>query len=472
MVSQNATAVLGVSIVTLLITPFVAPPDLFSLQNGQGADSALDGSSVLPEVAGAEAFPGAEGFGRRSRGGRGGKIMPVTTLADHGPGSLRECIDAKGPRICIFRVSGVIRFTTQRPTIRNPFITIAGQTAPGGGIIVTHNGGEDGFTPIVAKDTHDVVIRHIRVRTDLNGVHRGANSSFIFENSRNVIFDHVSGAWAQDQIMTAFLFNDNITISNSIFTQGIPRHDKCALLASHPEKPQKISFIRNICAHNGDRNPDVNFVPGSCIEIVNNVLYNAQSQFTEAHETFGGSAVNIVGNYYKKGPNSREDIAAVDRVVYDNPRVSQIFVSGNKLDHVPRLNTKDVDIALVKRPACPLSVRVISADEAYAQALGGAGAFPRDSLDLRTVSEVRERKGTILRDPAMQAGPRPLPFIAPATPYVDLDDDGMADSWERVNGMDPRKNDAWQDADHDKWLNLDEFLDFAHREVMAGRQIR
>ena len=472
MVSQNATAVLGVSIATLLITPFVAPPDLFSLQTRQGADSDVNGSSVLPEVAGAEAFPGAEGFGRRSRGGRGGRIMPVTTLADHGPGSLRECIDAKGPRTCIFRVSGVIRFTTQRPTIRNPFITIAGQTAPGGGVIITHGGGEDGFTPIVAKDTHDVVIRHIRVRTDLNGVHRGSNGSFTFENSRNVIFDHVSGAWAQDQIMTGFLFNDNITISNSIFTQGIPKHDKCALLASHPEKPQKISFIRNICAHNGDRNPDVNFMPGSCIEIVNNLLYNAQSQFTEVHESFGGSAVSLVGNYYKRGPNSRDDIAAVDRVVYDNPGISQVFLEGNKLDRVSRLNTKDVDIALVKRPACPLSVRVISADEAYAQALGGAGAFPRDALDLRTVSEVRERKGTILQDPAMQAGPRPLPAIAPGTPYADLDEDGMADSWERVNGMDPRKNDAWQDADHDKWLNLDEFLDFAHREVMAGRQIR
>lgn len=427
---------------------------------------------MLPEVAGAEAFPGAEGFGRRSRGGRGGKIIAVTTLNDRGPGSLRECIGAKGPRICVFRVSGVIRFTSQRPIIRNPFITIAGQTAPGGGIIVTHGGGKDGLTPIVVKNTHDVIIRHIRVRTDRNAAHRGSNGSFTFENSRNVIFDHVSGAWAQGQIVAGSKFNNNITIANSIFTQAIPKREKCALLASHPTKPQKISFIRNICAQNGGGSPHVNFMPGSCIEIINNVLYNARSRFTEIHEYFGGSALNVVSNYYKGGPDSRNYIAAVDRVAYDNPRNSELFLAGNVLDGVQKLVTKDANVAVVERPACPLSVRVMSAEEAYAQALMSAGAFPRDSLDDLTALEVRQRSGRILQDRAMLGGPRPLPAIAPGMPYVDLDEDGMADSWERIHGMDPRKNDAWQDADHDKWLNLDEFLDFAHRQVMAGRHIR
>lgn len=300
---------------------------------------------------------------------------------------------------------------------------------------------------------------------------RGSNGSFTFENSRNVIFDHVSGAWAQDQIVTGFLENDNITVSNSIFTQGIPRHDKCALLASHPGKPQKISFVRNICAHNGDRNPDVNFMPGSCIEIVNNVLYNAQSQFAEVHEGFGGAPINIVGNTFKKGPNSRADIPAVDRVLYNDPGQSQIFLAGNQLDKVPLLNTRVVDVALVNRPACPLSVKVAPAQQNYLRVLDQAGAFPRDSLDVRTIAEVRERKGAILRDVAMLVGPRPIPTIAPAKPYVDLDEDGMADSWERANGLAPMRNDAWEDIDHDRWLNFDEFLDFAHQQVLAGKQI-
>ncbi|HKY81564.1 MAG TPA: pectate lyase [Sphingobium sp.] len=470
MVNQSATSVLGVAIAALLMTPFVAPSDLIRQMSGEDKD--LDGSSVLPQVPGVEAFPGAEGYGRRARGGRSGAIIPVTTLADHGPGSLRACMEASGPRTCVFRVSGVIRFTTRRPIIRNPFLTIAGQTAPGGGILITHGGGPEGFTPIVVKDTHDIVIRHIRVRTELNGTERGSNGAFLFDNSRNIIFDHVSGAWALDQIMSGFRENDNVTVSNSIFTQGIPRHDKCALLASHPVKPQKISFIRNLCAHNGDRNPDVNFKPRSCVELLNNVFYNAQSQFTEIHEGEGGTPVSIVGNYYKKGPNSRADIAAVDRVLVDGTGQSRIFLAGNRLDHVPTLKTSTVDVALVPRPVCPLSAHVIPAEQAYVEVLEQAGAFPRDSLDERTVAEVRGRTGAIIRDPAMLVGPRPLPAIAEGKPYVDLDEDGMADSWERANGLDPMHDDAWQDGDHDHWLNFDEFLDFAHKEALAGRPVR
>jgi pectate lyase len=322
------------------------------------------------------------------------------------------------------------------------------------------------------KDTHDVIIRHIRVRTDLNGTERGSNGSFLFENSHNVIFDHVSGAWALDQIMSGYGLNDNITVSNSIFTQGIPRHDKCALLGSNPREPQKISFIRNLCAHNGDRNPDVNFTPKSCIEIINNVFYNGDSQFTEVHETYGGTSVSIVGNYYKKGPSSRENIPAIDRVLVQSTGQSEIFIADNKLDHVRNLKTSTVAVAEVSAPVCPLSTRVISADQAYAQALERAGAFPRDSLDASTVQEVRTRTGSILKDPKMLSGPRPLPQIASGEPYVDLDEDGMADNWERANGLDTRRNDAWQDIDHDNWLNMDEFLDFAHREALAGRQVR
>ena len=469
MVNPNAITVLGISIAALLVAPFVTPVDI--VQQLRGANT-LDGTSVLPEVPGAEAFPGAEGFGRRARGGRGGVIIPVTTLADHGPGSLRACMDASGPRICVFRVAGVIRFTNKRPVIRNPFITIAGQTAPGGGIIIAHGGGANGYTPIIVKDTHDVIIRHIRVRTDLNGTERGSNGSFLFENSHNVIFDHVSGAWALDQIMSGYGLNDNITVSNSIFTQGIPRHDKCALLGSNPREPQKISFIRNLCAHNGDRNPDVNFTPKSCIEIINNVFYNGDSQFTEVHETYGGTSVSIVGNYYKKGPSSRENIPAIDRVLVQSTGQSEIFIADNKLDNVRNLKTSTVAVAEVSAPVCPLSPRVISADQAYAQALERAGAFPRDSLDASTVQEVRTRTGSILKDPKMLSGPRPLPQIASGEPYVDLDEDGMADNWERANGLDTRRNDAWQDIDHDNWLNMDEFLDFAHREALAGRQVR
>jgi pectate lyase len=189
------------------------------------------------------AFPGAEGFGRFAKGGRGGAIIQVTNLNDSGPGSLRACIDAAGPRVCVFRVGGVIRFTSKRPVIHNPYLTIAGETAPGGGILLTHAGGPDGLTPLAIKNSHDIVIRHIRVRTDLAGAQRGSNDAFTIDNSRNVILDHVSGSWALDENVNSSTQADDITISWSIFAEGIIRHDKCALLGSDPTGPQQLSFI-------------------------------------------------------------------------------------------------------------------------------------------------------------------------------------------------------------------------------------
>lgn len=414
-----------------------------------------------------DAFPGVDGFGRRTKGGRGGAIIPVTNLNDSGPGSLRACIDAKGPRTCVFRVAGVIRFTTAPPEIRNPYLTIAGQTAPGGGILLTHGGGAEGFTPLVIKKSHDVIIRHIRVRPDRDGTARGSNDAFTFENSRNIVFDHVSGAWALDENINGQGQNDYVTISWSIFAKGVPRHDKCALLASDPTGPQRISFIRNICAHNGDRNPDMNFTPGSCVEIINNVFYNAVSQFAEVWESYGGTPVNIIGNYFRAGPNTRTTIGAIDRQAIDSKGMSRIYAAGNQLDGIFLLNTPPVQPALVNQPVCSLASQRISAMKAFRVVLDYAGAFPRDSLDEKIVGDVRKRSGSIIGK-----GPRQLPQIAPGAPYKDSDGDGMSDQWEQANRLDPARNDAWGDANGNGWPNFDEFLDYAHREVMAGRSVR
>lgn len=456
---------------TVMAAPYVLPGPRFAAVAEGGTADPPPPAAIRAAEPGRDAFPGAEGYGRYAQGGRGGRVVPVTTLADGGPGSLRACIEASFPRTCIFRVGGVIRFTSERPLIRNPFITIAGQTAPGGGILITHGGGAAGFTPIVVKGTHDVIIRHIRVRTDLNGDQRGSNGSLLFEESHDVIFDHVSGAWALDQIMSGYGFNNNITISNSVFTQGVPRHDKCALLGAHPRYPQMLSFVRNLCAHNGDRNPDVNFLPGSCIEIVNNVFYNAASQFAEVHELDGGTPVSFVGNVFRRGPNSRKDIAAVDRVLATSTGASRIYLTGNRLDGIDKLMTFPVKFAEVKQPVCPLNSRVLPAAQAYDRVLREAGAFPRDALDIRTVREVRQGTGTILKDPRSLRGPRQLPPIAPGRPYADADGDGMSDRWEQANGANPQQQDMWADADRDGWANLDEFLDFAHQEVLAGREL-
>ena len=429
-----------------------------------GACSSAPTAALVPLAN--KAFPGATGYGAMATGGRGGRIIQVTNLNDSGTGSLRACIDASGPRVCVFRVTGIIRYTTERPIIRNPYITIAGQTAPGGGILLTHAGGERGLTPLVVKNTHDVIIRHIRVRMDRPGAIRGSNSGFIIENSRNVIFDHVSGSWAVDENVGGYANNDNVTISWSIFAEGVPKHDKCALLSSDPTAPQHLSFTNNLCAHNGDRNPDINFPPGSCVEVLNNVLYNAESEFTEVWGSYGGTPVSIVGNWYRSGPNSRAEAAAITRQVIGATGIPQIYLADNHLDgrlipHSP--NTPEV---LVSTPPCPLTQPVVPAAEAYANTLASAGAFPRDSVDQRIVQEVRARTGGIVR----QAGV--IPYLDMGLPYADTDQDGMSDAWERSVGLNPFVNDAWGDRNGDGWSNLDEFLDYAHRTLLAGQTVR
>lgn len=412
------------------------------------------------------AFPGAEGHGRFARGGRDGRIIPVTTLADEGEGSLRACLEATGPRICIFRVGGVIRYVRERPIIVHPYLTIAGETAPGDGILLTHSGGRNGFTPLVIKNTHDVVVRHIRVRTDLRGEQRGSNSAFIIENSRNVILDHVSASWALDENVGGYGANDAITISWSIFAEGVPRHDKCALLSSDPKGPQRLSFVRNLCAHNGDRNPDVNFPPGSCVEVINNVLYDASSQFTEVWESYGGTPANIVGNYYRQGPSTAGRAYAIDRPLVASTGKARIYQAGNVIDG-DRVTFAPVAVdAFVDKPVCPLESAVLDAHAAYARVLDGAGAFPHDGVDARIVEEVRTRTGKIGRDN------RVLPVLRDGDPYADADGDGMSDAWERRRGLDPGRNDAWSDADGNGWANLEEFLNHAHEMRMAGRRVR
>ena len=414
------------------------------------------------QAAAVPAFPGAQGYGRFSQGGRGGRIIPVTTLADAGPGSLRACIEATVPRVCVFRVGGVIRFTTRRPMITNPYITIAGQTAPGGGILLTHAGGRDAYTPLVVKNTHDVIVRHIRVRPDRVAWDRGANSAFVIESSRNVIFDHVSGSWAVDQNMSGYGDNDNITISWSIFAEGIQRHDKCALLASDPIGPQKLSFAGNLCAHNGDRNPDANFPPGSCVDVVNNVFYNAASQFAEVWESYGGTPINIVGNSFRPGPNTSTRSYAVDRPRIGSTGRARIYLAGTALTgrHLQMLAPIAMP-AVVPRPVCPLQSPLTSAASSYRAVLATAGAFPRDSFDDRIVREVRGQTGAIPK----QAGV--LPVIAAGVPYRDDDSDGMDDAWERRNGLDATRNDAWQHQRGSAWSNLDRFLDELHRRAVG-----
>lgn len=400
------------------------------------------------------AFPDAVGHGAGAVGGTGGRIIYVTNREDSGPGSLRDCLVAKGKRVCVFAVGGVFRFTSRPPMIENPHLTIAGQTAPGGSVVITHAGGETARTPLVIKDTHDVIVRHVRVRLDRLSANRRSDDAITIENSSNVIIDHVSASWASDELINGYGDNDMITISNSIFAYGIPRHDKCALLASDPKDAQRLSFVGNICAHNGDRNPDINFPAGSCVEVVNNVLYNAQSQFAEVWEQFGGSPVAIVGNILVAGPNTRSSSEGIARNIVDSAGTAQIYIWGNDFrgdfNHVSSL----ARAAQVESPPCAMTVEPQDNAQAFVSVLGSAGAWPRDAIDARVISDIENRTGGIVERPGS------IPELPSGAPYPDYDGDGMDDRWEANHGSDPEKADTWVDSNRDGVSNFEEFLSY------------
>ena len=428
-----------------------------------GCSGSTNASQSAPQgVKGERAFPGAVGYGAASKGGRGGKVIAVTSLADSGPGSLRACIDDQGPRVCIFRVGGLIRFTTKPPVIRNPFLTIAGQTAPGGGITLAHDGGPLGLTPLLIKHTHDIVVRHIRVRNDRIGEDRGSEDSFTIENSERVILDHVSGSWARDELVNGYGDNDWITVSNSIFAEGIPKHDKCALLASDPKDAQHFSFIGNLCAHNGDRNPDINFPPGSCTEVINNVFYNAQSEFAEIWETYGGGPVALIGNSFIAGKNTHAATIGITRNVQGTKGLAKVYIADNQFEGEFVRKSPLIEEAEVTALPCPVTIAPLPAAQAYDQVVREAGAFPRDPFDRRVINQLRDRTGRIVQQPGV------IDEIEPGVAYPDADGDGMDDGWESRNRANPRRADAWEDADGDGIANLDQFLDVLSRAAIQG----
>lgn len=441
------------------------PMMLLASTSCSAGGNASEKSTIEKVASRPAAFAGALGFGAGSKGGHGGKVIAVTTLADAGPGSLRACIDAQGPRICVFRVAGLIRFTTRPPIIHNPFITIAGQTAPGAGITIAHAGGDVGLTPVLIKNTHDVIIRHIRVRLDRTGPDRGSQDAFTIENSRDVTLDHVSGSWALDELVNPYGDNDRITISWSIFGEGIPRHDKCALLGSDPKGPQTMTFVGNLCAHNGDRNPDINFPPKSCVEVVNNIFYDAQSQFAEIWESYGGTPVAVIGNSFIKGPSTADHAVGIDLVHIGSTGPARIYRADNRFDGDFVHIAPDIKAGSLNTPDCPLSLQPLGVDSAHDVVLASAGAFPRDDFDNRMVRETISRTGHIVKAPGT------IPPIASATPYPDSDRDGMDDVWERAHGIDAKVSNPWEDADGDGVANLDNFLDDLHRMLTPQADI-
>lgn len=461
------------------------------------------------------AFPGAQGGGMYSHGGRGGKVYVVTNLNDRGPGSFRAALEAGGPRFVVFNVAGIIELS-ERIVVRAPYLTIDGSSAPGDGVCIAGD--------TVEIDTHDVIIRHMRFRRGATWV-GDRNDSIGGNPVGNIMVDHVSASWGLDENMSMYrhmyqppdggpelkLPTVNITIQNSIFSEGLDTYNHAfgSTIGGY-----NSTFHHNLWACNTGRNPSVGMIYD--FTFANNVVFNWR------HRTIDGgdhrSFYNVINNYFKPGPATPADRPIAYRILkpekrrspYFNLDFGKAYVAGNVVegsDRVTRDNwdggvqVEDDDMvpsadlmttkearkqggpltgdarreeAAKRRETVLAEVRsdapyphsyltIQSAAEAYDFVLANVGAtLPRrDPVDERVVNMVRtgevtyaEGKG-IITDIEQVGG---YPDYA-GEPYADADSDGMPDAWETAHGLDPRNaDDAAGDRNGDGYTHIEDFL--------------
>ncbi|WP_231426351.1 polysaccharide lyase family 1 protein [Pedobacter sp. Leaf250] len=435
------------------------------------------------------AFPGAEGGGAYSFGGRGGRVIVVKNLNDNGPGSLRDACEQGGARIVVFNVSGIIRLKTPL-IIRAPYITIAGQTAPGDGVCVA---GES-----VWLNTHDVIVRFMRFRRGETFV--GRRDDAIGGNPvGNIMIDHVSASWGLDENMSMYrhMYNDstgkiedklatvNITIQNSIFSEALDtwNHAFGSTLGG-----ENCTFMRNLWADNGARNPSIGW--NGIFNFANNVIFNWNNRSTDGGDYT--ALFNIVNNYYKPGPvtNTKEPISyrilkpesgrsKLPYVVFGRAYVEGNIIEGNEKvtkdnwDGGVQLENKKGELMTfeqaapyfaamrVKKPFPMPKITILPTLQAKEYVLTNVGAnLPkRDPVDTRVIKQVKTGKIEFIEGvklPEKDFEHRRLPKDSykmgiitdvsqvggypeyKGTPYKDSDNDGMPDAYELKNGLNPK----------------------------------
>ena len=445
--------------------------------------------SRLPETV-IPAFPGAWGAGMFTVGGRGGKVWVVTNLDDHGPGSLREALEAEGPRIVVFRVAGTIQLESNLE-IDHPYLTIAGQSAPGDGICLA--GGT------LSINTYEVVVRHISARRGYQEEVMKYDDAIGGNVDHHVIIDHCSTSWALDENISLYRhmrpsadgstrIKDParfITIQWTISSEALLPVSHAATWGGAPS-----TFHHNLFACNKGRNASIGM--SGPFDFRNNVIFNWGDRTVDGGDET--SLVNVINNYYKPGPATQGDVMTLvarleERHMYSpgsawaagdwydksaNPvsRPGKWYIAGNLMegsDEVTRDNWKGVkgneSLARVNTPfeGWPVAPHH-TALEAYETVLAGAGAtLPRrDAVDRRIIDCVRAGRTTTetgLISDIQEVGGYPSLSYSKSELPKDSDLDGMPDDWEKKYGLNPKQaGDAAQDLDKDGYTNIEEFL--------------
>lgn len=441
--------------------------------------------SRLNSYAQQQAFPTAEGFGKFTTGGRGGKVYIVTNLNDDGEGSFRVAATAKHPRIIVFEVSGTIHLKSSIEISKN--VTIAGQTAPGDGICFAD------YPVSLAGD--NIIVRYLRFRMGdryqntgmVDGA--GADDAFGGNGRKNIIVDHCSISWSTDEIMSVYR-GDSTTLQWNILSEPLN-------YSYHFETGDKdfenhgyggiwggkhLSAHHNLFAHCASRNPRFNGARlGATEELVdfrNNVIYNWRHNNIYGGE---GGNYNMVNNYYKFGPITSESVKA--RIV--NPSkgesgIGRFYVAGNFVDGADDVTTnnelgvhldkgttsQDKQNALVKTPFQVLNLPEKSAVLAYADVLKSAGAnFRRDTLDKRIIKNVQQRTGRLIdvqggfkHGTSYEKTVNAWPTLKSKKPKKDTDRDGMPNAWEKKNGLNPLVNDASLKSRGNDYTNIEVYI--------------
>ena len=468
------------------------------------------------------AFPGAEGGGMYTAGGRGGKVLVVTNLNDDGPGSFRWACEQGGARIIVFNVSGIIWLKT--PIIlRAPYVTIAGQTAPGDGVCIAGQSFQ--------VNTHDVIVRHMRFR-------RGATNVWYREDSfggnpvGNIMIDHCSCEWGLDENISfyrhMFDMGDgkpsrkeptvNVTIQNTISAKGLDTYNHAFGSTIGGEN---TTFMRNLWADNTGRNPSIGW--GGVFNFVNNVIYNWVHRTADGGEF--STMSNFINNYYKPGPLTPKDSPVGYRIVKSESRSQKLFpyaqygrvyAIGNIMEGNERvtkdnwdggIQTSDKDgklnpdeLALMKsnEPFPMAHMTILSSEKTFDYVLENVGATlpTRDIVDERIINEVRTGEAYYvkklpkdnpygdhwgMRDRSKNedglfkyrrlpkdsykkgiiTDPRQMGGYPEykGEPRVDTDGDGMPDDWEIANGLNPNDpSDANGDCTGDGYTNIEKYI--------------
>lgn len=423
----------------------------------------LEGGAIEPK----RAFPTAEGFGAAAVGGRGGRVIEVTSLEDAGEGSLRTAMETSGPRICVFRVSGSITLKSAIQ-VRTPYLTVAGQTSPGG-IEIKGNGAPKGDWGVwFVNGAHDIVVRHLRVRMGGNMKHDAGNNLLCYGTAEpgvhDVIFDHCSVSWGSDTQLDWYgSYLDRATFQWNIIGE--------CFMGQHiggNQAPKNITLHHNLYANLGSRTPLMQHA--SVFDFRNNVIYNwggnnasVFGQFALNTCAFG----NVVNNLWLAGPESGCPYLNVGNggpVRIDGSPArdggTRLYLAGNLGPNSPAGSTNDWtghgvntwdyyemnhdgSTHLVSQaqyetkepfPAPPVDLDPVS--NLLTKVLATAGAFKpvRDAIDQRIIKSVRDKTGS---SRVSTSGPWPdLALGAPAPP-ADSDHDGMPDDWEQAHGLDP-----------------------------------